>query len=212
MDSTRAFYRLAYAIGFHPWEDAATHPPFVETLSELIEREEDGREPPYGPALDLGCGSGVWGVWLARRGWRVEGVDMVERALRRARRRVRAAGVDVRLVRGDVTQLETAALGRDFRLVLDSGTFHGLTRDQRRAMGRGVDAITARDATVFLLVWRPQKRGPLPRGVSRADIEEAFPRWRIDEIRPSHFEAPAPVERLMKPDERWVRLRRIGAA
>ena len=34
-------YRLAYAIGFHPWEDAATDPPFVNKFSERIEREED---------------------------------------------------------------------------------------------------------------------------------------------------------------------------
>jgi len=29
---------LAYAIGFHPWED--TDPPFAATLSDLLTREE----------------------------------------------------------------------------------------------------------------------------------------------------------------------------
>ena len=58
-------YRMAYAVGFHPWEDAAGHPPFTEKISELFDREESGREPPYGPALDLGCGSGIWGIELA---------------------------------------------------------------------------------------------------------------------------------------------------
>lgn len=62
-------YRLAYAIGFHPWEDLAEHPPFARKLLELVGREEAGREPPYGPALDLGTGSAVWGVQLAKRGW-----------------------------------------------------------------------------------------------------------------------------------------------
>jgi predicted TPR repeat methyltransferase len=125
-------YRLAYAIGFHPWEDLAEHPPFARTLLELVGREEDGREPPYGPALDLGCGSGVWGVQLARRGWQVTGVDIVEKALRRARERVDEAGVEMRLVRADVTALRQADVGSGFRLVLDTGTFHGLAEASAR--------------------------------------------------------------------------------
>jgi methylase of polypeptide subunit release factors len=78
-------YKIAYAIGFHPWEDAEEQPSFAEKIAELFEREESGREPPYGPALDLGTGSGIWGIELAKRGWRVTGVDLVEKALRRAR-------------------------------------------------------------------------------------------------------------------------------
>jgi methylase of polypeptide subunit release factors len=42
---------------------------------QLVARDEAGREPPYGPALDLGTGSGDWGVQLAKRGWRVTGVE-----------------------------------------------------------------------------------------------------------------------------------------
>src|SRR5262245_36290343 len=55
-------WRFAYSIGFHPWEDAVTDPPFVEKAAELFAREEEGREPPFGPALDLGTGSGIWAI------------------------------------------------------------------------------------------------------------------------------------------------------
>ena len=58
-------YRVAYAIGFHPWEDLAGHPPFADKLLELVARDENGHGPPYGRALDLGTGSAVWGVQLA---------------------------------------------------------------------------------------------------------------------------------------------------
>ena len=40
-------YRLAYALGFHPWEDLADHPPFADKLLGLVAREEEGREAPY---------------------------------------------------------------------------------------------------------------------------------------------------------------------
>ena len=103
-------WRFAYTIGFHPWEDAATDAPFVAKALELFAREETGRQPPYGPALDLGTGSGIWGIELAKRGWQVTGVDFVESALRRAHGRVRKAGVDMRLIHGDVTALQAAGV------------------------------------------------------------------------------------------------------
>jgi len=83
-----------------------------------VARVENGHGPPYGPALDLGTGSGVWGVQLARRGWSVTGVDMVDRALRRARERVEDAGVNMRLVHGDVTALRESDVGSGYRLVV----------------------------------------------------------------------------------------------
>jgi hypothetical protein len=42
-------YSLAYRIGFHPWEDAEEQPTFIDKFSALLDREERGRQPPYGP-------------------------------------------------------------------------------------------------------------------------------------------------------------------
>lgn len=200
-------YEFAYKVGFHPWEDAIDDPPFVRKIEELLDREETDRQPPFGPALDLGCGSGIWGVELARRGWQVTGVDIVDKALDRARQRVRDAGVDLRLVHGDVTDLRRTDVGSGFRLILDTGTFHGLPDGQRAAMGREVDAIAGPDATVFLLVW-PRRRRPLIRGADRPEVEAAFPGWKITDVEPSFFRLPKPLELVMKPDEHWYRLRR----
>jgi SAM-dependent methyltransferase len=198
-------YKLFYRLGFHPWEDLAEHPPFAEKLSELFEREESGREPPYGPALDLGCGSAVWGVLLVKRGWQVTSVDIVDKALERARERVQEAGVDARVTHADVTALREAEVGSDFRLVLDTGTFHGLTDAQRTAMGREIDGVAADDATVLLDCFAPRRRGPLPRGASRSDVEAAFPDWTITDIEVADTE-PDPIARFLKFDEHFYRL------
>lgn len=202
-------YALAYAIGFHPWEDLAEHPPFAGKLLELVAREEAGHEPPYGPALEVGTGSAVWGVQLAKRGWEVTGVDVVGKALRRARDRVDEAGVEMHLVHADVTALRKAEIGSGFRLVLDTGTFHGLNHDQRVAMGREVSAVAADAATLLLDCFAPRRRGPLPRGASRAEVERAFPGWEITHVEIADSE-PDALARLFRFDERFYRLRREG--
>ena len=199
-------WRFAYTIGFHPWEDAASNQPFVEKIRDIFAREEYGREPPYGRALDLGTGSGIWGIELAKRGWQVTGVDIVEKALLRARKRVERAGVDMRLVNGSVTALQEAGVGSGYRLVLDTGTFHDLTGDRRMAMGRAVNSVATPDATVLLLVWPKRRRLPLIRGADRCDVEAAFPGWAIDSVEPSHFQLPKALQMIVRPDEEWYRL------
>src|SRR4030095_6212598 len=120
-------YKFAYSIGFHPWEDAERHTPFVEKITELFAREESGTTAPFGKALDIGCGSGVWAINLSKRGWDVTGVDIVDKALQRAQERVKNENVKVKLVTDDATRLSSPEIGDGYRLVLDTGPFHGLT-------------------------------------------------------------------------------------
>ncbi len=150
----------------------------------------------------------MWGVRLAERGWEVTGVDVVEKALHRARERVDEAGVEMRLVHGDATALREAGVGSGFQLVLDTGTFHGLTDAQREAMGREVSAVAAPDATLILDCFAP-RRGPLPRGATRADAGRAFPGWEVTDVDVADTE-PDPLARLFRFDERFYRLRRNG--
>jgi ubiquinone/menaquinone biosynthesis C-methylase UbiE len=200
-------HRFASRLGFHPWEDAWRQPPFVEKVTELLAQEESGREPPFGRALDVGTGSGIWAVELARRGWQVTALDKSSSALRRVRERAQNAGVDLRLVHGDVTTLHAAGTGSRFQLVLDTGTFHGLNPAERAAMGREISRVTTPQATVLLLVWAKRTR-PLIRGASAIELAIAFPKWTVACVGPSNLQAPRPIELLLKPDEHWYRLDR----
>ena len=83
-------YAIAYRLGVTPWERAGREA--TAQFNALLDREQEG-DPPFGRALDIGCGTGDHAVNLARRGWDVTGVDFVSRALQaaRARRRRRAS-------------------------------------------------------------------------------------------------------------------------
>ena len=203
-------YTIAYRIGFTPWERAGRAG--AKELSSLFEREETGRGVPFGRALDLGCGTGAHAIELAGRGWQATGIDLVPRAVRMARQRAAAAGAgnEVRFIRGDVTALEASDAGNGFSFLLDVGCFHGLSDAQRTAMARGVSAVAAEDATLLLLAFQPGRRGPLPRGASRADIMAAFTGWAITADEPADTSGmPGPLKNAAP---RWYRLSRQGSA
>jgi SAM-dependent methyltransferase len=204
-------YRILYGLGLTPWEEIADLPVILGRFSELCEREEAERTPPYGPALDLGCGSGIWAVRLAERGWQVTGVDNVPKALRRARDRARDAGVELRLIEGDVTELGATGIGSGYPFMLDLGLFHDeLTDEQRASMGREVTAAAAPDATLVMVAWAPGRRGPLPRGASRADIEAAYPAWDVIDEEALDLSEARLYRYVKKADPRLYRLRHRG--
>jgi SAM-dependent methyltransferase len=198
-------YRLLYAVGFTPWEQMAQSP-ITEQIATMFEREEAG-DPPFGTALDLGCGSGIWAVELARRGWGVTGVDFVAKALRRARERSAEAGVEPRFLQGDVTSLPDE-VGSGYRLLLDFGCFHDeLSDEQRVAEARQATAAASPEASLLLMAWKPGRRGPLPRGAGREEIAAAFTDWEIEDEQPMNLPEQAPGY-VRRADPVFYRLRR----
>jgi len=199
------FYRFQYLVGLTPWERMPSLPIGAQA-SALLDREAGDRAPPLGRALDLGCGTGFWSVRLARRGWEVTGVDIVPRAVRAARKRAREAGVEGSFVEGSVTALGAAGVGSGFRLLLDFGVVHGLQPDQVRAVGREVTAVAAEDATLLMYAFSPGRRGPLPRGIGREEIEQAYAGWTITDEEPSDLTGAPRFVQKARP--RFYRLRR----
>jgi SAM-dependent methyltransferase len=146
----RLLYRIAYLIGFRPWEDVVRGDPAPPELLELITGPD---ALPIGKALDLGCGSGIDSVFLASYGWEVTGVEMEPRVVQEARQRAQAANVPARFVQGDVTKLSDLGIGTGFTLLLDIGCFHTLPLSQRDRYVQELTAVAAPDATLLLFAF-----------------------------------------------------------
>ena len=196
-------YRVLWGLGLTPWERRQA---WAEQVSAMFDREEQESQPPYGAALDLGCGTGFWSVHLAERGWDVTGVEIVPKALRAARERAQKSGVEVRFLEGSVAALRDAGAGSGFRLVLDFGTVHGLAPAEVKAVAREVSAVTADDATLLMYAFSPGRKGPTPRGLSREEVETAYARWRVVDEQP--FDVSGMPAVFNKANPRWYRLRR----
>ena len=193
-------YAFAYRLGFTPWEgygDAA-----ATSIKAVLDREEAERSRPLGRALDLGCGRGQYTPDLARRGWEVVGVDSVPQAVDAAR----SKGVEgATFVVGDVTSLSPDELGT-FDFFFDVGCFQGLGSQQRLAAGRGISALANPGATLLMLAFGATRIRSVIGGVSRAEVEAAFPGWQMLAVEPGDTTGLGwPMNRTAP---QWFRLRR----
>jgi SAM-dependent methyltransferase len=166
-------YARMYRLGITPWEKYGTTA--AASIAALLDREQHERSRPLGRALDLGCGRGQFTPELARRGWDAVGVDIVPAAIEAARDR----GPDgVSYVVGDVTSLSRTELGT-FDFFLDIGCLQGLDAGQRRAFGEGASALANPQATILILAFGASRYRSLVGGVSRTEVETAFPGWQL---------------------------------
>jgi SAM-dependent methyltransferase len=193
-------YARMYHFGVTPWErygDAAS-----ASIAAALDREESERSRPLGRALDLGCGRGQFTPELARRGWEAVGIDSVPAAIEAAAGR---SGQGATYVVGDVTSLPAAGLGT-FDFFLDVGCFQGLDGEQRRAAGRGVTALARGQATVLMLAFGITRMRRFVGGVSRSEVEAAFPGWEMLAAEPADTAGLGWLMSRSAPQ--WYRLRR----
>jgi cyclopropane fatty-acyl-phospholipid synthase-like methyltransferase len=121
-----------------------------------------------GRALDLGCGTGTNVITLARNGWKVTGVDFARRAIAKARRKVRHAGVQAELRLEDVTSIENVT-GK-FDLILDIGCFHSLSQDAKYNYARNFERLLSEPGRYLMYAFfkDPGENGP---GLLVTDLE-----------------------------------------
>jgi hypothetical protein len=73
-------------------------------------------------------------------------------------------------------------------------------------VGREVSEVAAADATLLMLAFPPGRRGPLPHGVTQAEIETAYPGWNVTKGDALDAELPRIVTKDGQPH--WYRLTR----
>lgn len=129
-----------YTVGQIPWDDVLP-PPEVQDLAAAL---------PPGAALDLGCGYGRTAIYLAQRGWQVDGVDFVPQAIAGANLRAQAADVanSTHFYVGSVADLDF--LSGPYDLAIDVGCMHSLSEPLLQAYRDGLLRLL-RPGALYLL-------------------------------------------------------------
>ena len=172
----RAAFETFYS-GPAPWDIGKPQPEFAAVADRVT-----------GPVLDAGCGTGEHALFFAARGHRVIGIDFVEEAIRRARRKAAERGLAVEFLVKDATTL--GDWGERFASVIDSGLFHVFSDDDRRRYVRGLAHMVEPGGRVFLMCFSDEEPGDEgPRRVSRQELYDAFADgWAIESLKPARCE------------------------
>jgi SAM-dependent methyltransferase len=192
------FYKRAKTPKDLPWHRDAPDG-FVQEVVET--RARPGR------ALDLGCGSGVFSVWLARNGYEVTGVDLIPRAIDMSTERAKEEGVQVNWVRADL--LSWTAPGQ-FDVIVDSGCLHSLiggdVRRYKEQLLRWLapegDYVLGHFGKRHWLDWRPV--GPKRR--TREQLVRLFvPPLELVKHKQSEMAVPLPIGPIVQGHAFWFR-------
>jgi cyclopropane fatty-acyl-phospholipid synthase-like methyltransferase len=140
------------------------------------------------PVLDAGCGTGEHALFFAGHGHQVVGIDFVDEAIRRARRKASEMGLAVEFLVKDATML--GDWGRRFATVMDCGLFHIFSDDDRRRYVDGLAQVLEPGGLLFLMTFSDEEPGSEgPRRVSRRDLYAAFADgWEVEAIEPCQIE------------------------
>lgn len=147
-------------------EQRPPHPLLIQFL--------DRRLVAGGRALDLACGIGQEAIWLARQGFRVDGVDISRVAIERGQEAAAAAGVQVNFAQADLDEWSPEDQAYDlitcFRFL------------DRRLWSRLRGALKPRGWLVYLTFnirrLGPQSMSPVYL-LEIGELERTFADWRI---------------------------------
>jgi cyclopropane fatty-acyl-phospholipid synthase-like methyltransferase len=140
------------------------------------------------PVLDAGCGTGEHALFFAAQGHRVIGIDFLEEAIRRARRKSDERNLAVEFLVKDATKL--LDWGERFATVIDCGLFHVFSDDDRRRYVQGLAHIVEPEGRIFLMCFSDKEPGVEgPRRVSKEELYDAFAdNWEVESVQPVQIE------------------------
>jgi SAM-dependent methyltransferase len=172
----RATFEGLYA-GPAPWDIGKPQPQFTAISDRLTST-----------VLDAGCGTGEHALYFTARGHRVTGIDFVEEAIRRARRKAAERSLTVEFLVKDATKL--GDWGERFASVIDCGLFHVFSDDDRRRYVAGLMRVLEPGGRLFLMCFSDAEPGTEgPRRVSRKELDDAFADgWEVESVQPVQIE------------------------
>jgi len=175
----RVDFAQRYAAGQIPWDSGI---PDEELVRLLDAGKLNGKT-----VLEIGCGTGTNAVELARRGFQVTAIDLVDQAIQSARNKARRANATVEFRVGNVLN---DGVGGPYDILFDRGVYHGLRLDDLKGFQELVRRVTRPGSWWLSLAGNANEKrdGDGPPVVHEHEIRaELGPLFDIVELREYRF-------------------------
>ena len=182
--SERVDFVQRYAAGQTPWDSGLPDEELVRLL--------DAGKLTGKSVLEIGCGMGTNAVELARRGFVVTAVDLVDQAIRTARDKARQSEVTVSFRVGNVLN---DGVGGPYDILFDRGVYHGLRLEDLAGFQGFLQRVTRPGSWWLSLAGNAneQREGAGPPVVHEHEIRaELEPLFDIVELREFRFTTNQP--------------------
>jgi 2-polyprenyl-3-methyl-5-hydroxy-6-metoxy-1,4-benzoquinol methylase len=162
------YYANAKKSGNQPWH----HSNPTGFLPKIVEQAE---KP--GKALDMGCGTGVDGVFLAKNGWDVTCLDFMPDAIEMTKDRAKENNVSLKAIEADIVEWQC---DEKFDLLIDAGLLHNMRRERILTYMDKIYDLLNPGGHLMLAHWESMndddRLSAGPRRSTRAQIEKLFSR------------------------------------
>lgn len=169
-----------YATGHMPWDSGIPSSELQRVLRQY--------EVTAGRAIELGCGTGTNAIWLAQQGFSVTAVDIATNALKLAREKAEAAGVDVNWLQADVQNFGEGH--EPFALVFDRGCYHCCRRVDLAGYLNSLRSVTRAGTRCLCLCGNAneQSESRIPRVTESEIRDELGELFEFIHLQAMHFE------------------------
>ena len=156
-----------YEDGSAPWDIGRPKPPFIEIADQVIE-----------PILDAGCGTGDNSIFFASKGLKVVGIDFVEKAIIKAKNKIKGRNLPIEFLVKDAVELKDWDM--KFNTIIDSGLLHAIWNEERYI--EGLKHVLNSGGRIDVFYFRDDPSSP--HGISDNELKRLFSEsWEIESIK-----------------------------
>src|SRR3989344_8400326 len=129
-----------YLTGRIPWDSNKVEKELVKFVKKYYNKKID--------CLDVGCGTGINAIYLAKQNFNAVGVDISKVAIEIAKKKAIKSKVKCKFYMGDVLNLNF--LKRKFDFVFDRGCFHHQFTNNRKNYANSIYNVLKKNGILLL--------------------------------------------------------------
>ena len=138
-----------------------------------VSLEENLKKIKVGNALEVCSGAGTNSIFLAKKGFKVEGIDISKTVVEIAKKRAKKENLDIDFRTGNVLDLNER---KKFEFVFDRGCFHHMPTESREKFVKNIFRSLKENGKFQIMAFSEKNKG-IRKGFSKSELRKIFSKY-----------------------------------